>query len=586
MIPSRAMRHLLKVTRGICIISWPSAMVALAAWISILTCIDPAGSYPSRPQGPGLTIDEMFNVQQGVFLVENSRALGWLNLVPGTSVEAFRPKNGYNPDHPPLGRYWLGIHHHLAWWIAPPFDPDGPFVTACARTGSATAFALTVWLIGAFAAYVSLSQQTSTAASRERPPAAAAESPQAAMVRWQGLLASVALVLMPRVYGHAHLAALESITNLTCTAAVLVIAVLWSRLSAPSPRDAMLAGIVMGLALLTKIQAILIPIPVICWTLARWRGKAIVPLLVWGSTSLSVFFACWPYLWLDPIGHLLEYLGRTTHRATLHCFYFGVRYEDKAVPWHYPFVIFAVSIPLTLHILSLIGLSSQRRGPADDKPEETTARSPAAWTDRLVLWCSLFPLIVFALPGVAVYDGERLFLTAFPLWAIIAGRGAARIRMWASKRCGSHLATIAVGLLIVLQLSLNLMMSPSYLSYYNAAVGGIRGAEAWGFEMNYWGDAVNRELLARACRQQPVFDGITVVPSLHQFHNEELIRQSPLLRRHLRKTGSDSFAGASNPLRLAFRRRADLDDAIYRELSQTHGTTSPDLLGTFDGRVH
>ncbi|MBC8116066.1 MAG: hypothetical protein H7062_16890, partial [Candidatus Saccharimonas sp.] len=151
MIPSALVFHLFTSLRRLLATTWPSAVVAVAAWVSVVVCIDPAGSYPNMPEGPGLTVDEIFNVEQGVLLVEQARSLGWLNLVPGTSVEAFKPENHYLPDHPPLGRYWLGVHHHLTWWLAPPFEPEGPFVTACARTGSATAFALTVWLIGAFA---------------------------------------------------------------------------------------------------------------------------------------------------------------------------------------------------------------------------------------------------------------------------------------------------------------------------------------------------------------------------------------------------------------------------------------------------
>ena len=270
------------------------------------------------PEGPGLTVDEIFNVQQGVYLVNQSRALGWINLIPGTSLEAFRPSNGYLPDHPPLGRYWLGVHHELTWWLFPPSDPDGFFVTSCARTGSATAFALTVFLVGTMASW------------------------------WwgprTGFFAALSLVLMPRVFGHAHLASLETITNLTCTAAVLSVAHSWNGKEAPSWQICCLTGALFGLALLTKIQAILIPVPVAIWCLWRWRQRAIVPLLIWSATAFVVFLAGWPYLWFESTKHLMEYLGRTTNRMTLSVWYFGTKYSDKAVPWHYPFVIFTLTV--------------------------------------------------------------------------------------------------------------------------------------------------------------------------------------------------------------------------------------------------
>ena len=45
------------------------ALIAAATFIVIASAIDPAGDYPAAPQGPGLTVDESFNVQEGVRLV-------------------------------------------------------------------------------------------------------------------------------------------------------------------------------------------------------------------------------------------------------------------------------------------------------------------------------------------------------------------------------------------------------------------------------------------------------------------------------------------------------------------------------------
>ena len=541
MIPSDLVFHLITSLRQLLATTWPSAVVAVAAWVSIVVAIDPAGSYPNMPEGPGLTVDEIFNVEQGVLLVEQARSLGWLNLVPGTSVEAFKPENHYLPDHPPLGRYWLGVHHHLTWWLAPPFEPEGPFVTACARTGSATAFALTVWLIGIAA--------TSW------------------FGRAAGLFASLALVLMPRVYGHAHLASLESITNLTCTAAVLAVAAWWNGAAPPSRRVALLTGVVMGLALLTKIQAVLIPIPVILWALWRWRTKAIVPLLVWGVTANVVFFALWPYLWLDPIGHFLEYLGRTTNRATIHCFYFGVRYADKAVPWHYPFVMFAVTVPVGLHLLGAWGLwSGQESG---DRSQESEGKEPNVDRSRdwLLLACTVFPLIVFALPGVAVYDGERLFLTVFPLWAILVGGGMSHV--WSSiSRISSPLIPRCLFFAVFIwSLAITAFIHPFQLCYYNELIGGQSGADRSGLEIDYWGVGVSRQLLQGVTDRLEQGDKLPIGPTLHPFQAEEYQRQSPILRQRQIHVVPVETIGSDHADAIIFRRRADLPPARAQEPS-------------------
>ncbi len=617
------MQHALISIRRLLATTWPSLLVAVVAWISIVVAIDPAGSYPNMPEGPGLTVDEIFNVEQGVLLVEQARALGWFNLIPGVSVEAFKPENGYLPDHPPLGRYWLGVHHHLTWWLAPPFDPEGFCVTACARTGSATAFALTVWMIGLFAT--------------------------AHYGRAAGLLTSLALVLMPRVYGHAHLASLETITNLTCTAAVLAVAHWWSGsasgchghgfawpcwrsratamqshdrgtrpktladangvrsiASTPSSRVALLTGVMMGLALLTKIQAVLIPIPVILWALWRWRTKAILPLLIWGVTANVVFFALWPYLWLDPIGHFLEYLGRTTNRATIHCFYFGVRYDDKAVPWHYPFVMFAVTVPVGLHLLGVWGLFSlfgrqpparipntdatpsggrESSGSSGDPQTPRSTKAPLTLTfspedggegtrsrDVLLLACTVFPLIVFALPGVAVYDGERLFLTSFPLWAILAGRGTSRLCEFIVHRADNLItlltAAVAMSLLLFYHLAWQVGLRPCHLCYYNELTLGQVGAARAGLELDYWGVGATRTLLTELAEFVPSNSHVATTPTLHQFQADEYRRQSPILRRRGISTVSYESLAAPPSVVLVFRRRADLSNPWTDGLSE------------------
>jgi|GEM_PF-208390 len=619
MITSASMRHVLTSLRHLLATTWPSALVAVVTWVSIVIAIDPAGSYPTMPEGPGLTVDEIFNVEQGVLLVEQAKALGWLNLVPGTSVEAFKPENHYLPDHPPLGRYWLGVHHHLTWWLFPPFDPEGPCVTACARTGSATAFALTVWMIGAFVTLrrngrkppvilsggrkspgssinvpcgsrsVSLSEEPGDS----RPPLGCD-----AGAKWEGLFASLALVLMPRLYGHAHIASLETITNLTCTAAVLAIAHWWNGSAPPSRRVALLTGVVMGLALLTKIQAILIPLPVIAWALWRWRSKVIVPLLVWGVTANVVFFVLWPYLWLDPVGHYLEYLGRTTNRSTIHCFYFGVRYADKAVPWHYPFVMFAVTVPVGLHLLGAWGASSvfgrqplfaflsggrKSPGSSSDSNVAPPPKAPLTLTlspqsrgegtrhsDWLLLACTVFPLIVFALPGVAVYDGERLFLTVFPLWAIFVGRGMRIAWSFGSQFGFPWIPRSLLLAVMAWSLAISTQLRPLQLGYYNELVG-QNGADRRGLEIDYWGVGITRGLLKQAVLDQGFSTAIAVGPTLHQFQADEYRRQSPILRLRGIKMIPVESVGDARMKAIVFRRRADLPPMRAQESGWVRG---------------
>jgi len=518
------------------------ALVALAACCAVLTSIDPAGDYPSAPQGPGLTVDEIFNMQEGVRLVEGWRALalGAISLRELYGDERIlgnqRPPLGYHfPDHPPLGRIWLGVFHQLTRAIVPPRDHQTFFVTACARVGSATAFGLTVFLVGWVA------------------------------TRWYGfrggLVASVALALMPRVFGHAHLAALESTTGLAYLAAALAVAARWTPASSdvrpippPAPRAAALAGLLFGLALLTKIQGILLTVPVALWALWHWRKRAIVPLVVWGVVGLCVFFVGWPWLWFDPVGHFLEYLGRTTDRMGVNAWYLGRKFVDRDVPWHYPAVMFLVTVPVGLHALGAWGLFCGER-PAWKEPRE-----------QALLACLLFPIALFSYSHIVVYDGERLFLVAFPLWAMLIGRGGAslwnRLERLTSRRVAASLAAV----FLALQGYGLWVYAPCHLSYYNLLVGGLSGADRLGFERNYWGDAVTRDLLESMVRQVPEGARVDVTPVLQRFQLDDIVEQSPIVRRHgIRLVPYDAERDRDTRYLLLFRRLADLPDALRQE---------------------
>jgi len=515
------------------------------AFVAVAAAIDPAGDYPDAPEGPGLTIDETFNVQEGVRLVEGLRAWA-LGLISGESIISLReifgderdikgqaPIGYHLHDHPPLGRIWLGLWHHAAFTAARPAAHQGPDVTACARVGSAAAFAITVFLCGW------------AAASWYGPSA--------------GLFASLSLVLMPRVFGHAHIAALETSIGLAYFVAVLVVARTWNTEAAPSTKWAALAGLAFGAALLTKIQGILIPIPLAAWALFHWRLRAIRPLAIWGAVGLATFFLLWPWLWFAPFHHFLEYLGRTTNRTVLYVWYFGERYADRDVPWHYPAVLFLATVPVGLQLLGGLGLLTGGLVSGEKPP----------WRERhgqLLLAALCFPLVLFSLPGIAVYDGARLFLIVFPLWAVIVGRGGAFAWAWLRRRCTPRIAALVAGSFLAGQAWGLVAVWPCFLSYYNAAVGGLRGAERLGLELDYWGEAVTRDLLEQVVAKVPDGAHIDVAPVVHQFQLDEMRNQSPVLRRR----GIVLHAYAADAPRhadylLVFRRMADLPPPL-REL--------------------
>jgi len=103
---------------------------------------------------------------------------------------------------------------------------------------------------------------------------------------------------------------------------------------------------------------------------------------------------------------------------------------------------------------------------------------------------------------------------------------------------------------------------PCYLSQFCWT--GLSGAAESGVELNYWGDAVTRTLLEQTVTQTKPGATIAVSPVLHQFQVEELLRQSPILRRHgMRLIAYDPEKQPADYV-LLFRRLADLPPELRK----------------------
>ncbi len=267
--------------------------------------------------GPGLTIDEPLDVRPGRAYLAALQAQGGHFLDRAVVDRVY----GDNAEHPPLGRWLLGLASRvgepLETLVMGP-DPTGTYVIA-ARVAPALSFAVLVGLV------------TFATASRYGRPA--------------GVGAGFALLIMPRIFAHAHLAALDTFLNLFWTAALLAAARALDH--RPLPRRFPALGLIgagglLGLALLTKIHAwFLLPI-VLVWAWSRlglFRGTACWSL--WAAAGLAVFFLGWPWLWYDTVARLARYWGTGVNRVALQVQYFGHIYLDHDVPWHYPWFYFA-----------------------------------------------------------------------------------------------------------------------------------------------------------------------------------------------------------------------------------------------------
>jgi len=315
------------------------------------------------------------------------------------------------------------------------------------------------------------------------------------------LFASLSLLLMPRFFGHAHLASLDVPMSL------MTVLVVYSFVrGVKSWKWSLALGLGFGLALATKVNALFLPFPLLIWAHLYHRKQYANNLMAMLFISPLIFFAIWPWLWVDTSQRLVEYLALKVQRSTIPVYYLGKTYGEVSPPWHYPFLLTAVTIPSGLLITSLAGFvrviktSFKARGTDSSLPNCPAGDEHK--TGMLIIFTALFPILLISLPGVPKYDGARLVLTALPFFAILSGiglewlvdKGTRLIRQKFSLRT-VHLSLILGLLFLGINVWPLVSIHPYYLSYYNGLVGGVRGAKKLGLETTYWGDSLTRPVL-------------------------------------------------------------------------------------------
>jgi 4-amino-4-deoxy-L-arabinose transferase-like glycosyltransferase len=470
---------------------------------------------------PGITSDEPLDTRVGRGYVQAA-----ISPVRGLTPLSPSLYEG-SAQHPPLGRWLVGI----ASTAFEPFESllggADPFGVHAARIAPALAFGVLVWVVA-------------RAASRRWGSAA-------------GLAAALSCVFQPRLFAHGHFATLDTFLSLFWVASV--VAVESATRSRIPPRAMILAGLVWGLALLTKIHAWLLPPLVLLWCLWRlgWK-RGPLAFAIWIVVGLLVFLAGWPWLWEHTGTRLAGFLGTSVDRLALRVQYFGTVYLDKDVPWHYPWFYFLATIPVGVQLATVVGVAMSLRDLRRDA-------GPPLWLGAILLL-----LVVFS-TNAPVYDGERLFLPAFFLAAIFAGRGFGGVWTWAGNlpRPRRRLPRWILGLTLAAQGWGLLTTFPFGLSYHNALVGGLRGAERLGLELTYWGDSIDGTLLRELERVAKPGDSIVLAPSLHDAMPVSLITPD-LARQGLRIEAESSTPIDSATWVLIFRREAYWSPAV-RELT-------------------
>lgn len=264
----------------------------------------------------------------------------------------------YNNEHPPLAKVLMGA----SWWLFADTLKWMSNSTAYRFPGMcwAALMILLVYLWGA-----------------------------EAWNRRVGLFAAFALMLLPRFFFHAHLAAFDVPVSALW---LLVCYAFWKSLRQPG--WAFWCGLFAALALATKHNAWILPAPLGLYWLAQYWNQFRLKILPGGAYQVRfqplpsaitwtlilspiVLVGLWPLLWPENPLNLASWRNTTFfwlreyvvfHLAHVHydAYYFGVLQLEPPFPWHFPFVMTMVTFPFSTVVLSVGGgwflLRQQRMG--------------------------------------------------------------------------------------------------------------------------------------------------------------------------------------------------------------------------------
>ncbi len=226
-----------------------------------------------------------------------------------------------------------------------------------------------------------------------------------------GVGAGLSILLMPRVVGHAHIGATDTLTMFAWFVASvgLVLYVLEGK-----GRFLAIGAVGLGLALATKFTGYTIPVAMLLWLIAYGRSRrAVAGAVLWGLGGLVVAWVLNPLMWHDPVAETLLLIHDSLDRDQLipiSTYYLGHSWGYQ-LPRHHAAVMTLITVPLSILVLSVWG----------------TAVTARKWEERpiggLCLTQILFFMALMAAPSSPNHDGVRLWLPMFPFVALLAGRG-------------------------------------------------------------------------------------------------------------------------------------------------------------------
>lgn len=349
--------------------------------------------------------------------------------------------------------------------------------------------------------------------------------------RGAGVVATLALGLMPNVFYNAHLACFDVPIMAMWTACIYVY---WRAETEPTFWRVILCGVVYGLTLDTKHNAWMLPAVfgvhamvahgrAISRTASR-SSKIPIPASLVSMATLgpAVFFLLWPWIW--PIAkvkdgwetnipltmaRIQEYVNFHVNHEYYNIEFLGRTYFGPPSPKLYMPLMILATVPTVTLVLFAVGAIDRLKvlalrvvgGVFDAIGRDAPAVVKALPADRLQIDLLIFlalavPLGPFLLPRTPIFGGTKHWIPAYPFLAMLAGYGFdivwRKIEALLAKRAldtrkKNLVLAGTVAAAFSGPLAITVHSHPFGLSTYVPLVGGTQGGADLGLNRQFWG---------------------------------------------------------------------------------------------------
>jgi hypothetical protein len=318
-----------------------------------------------------------------------------------------------------------------------------------------------------------------------------------------GFIAALFLVLIPNYYGQMF----NNPKDIP-----FAVGMVWSlyylvRLlpDLPRPRASVVVklGIAAGLTLGVRVGGLLVfgYLGLLLLLYIAWRGTETRKVRVVFGESLTcawrvvlpvvalaypVMLFFWPWAQFAPIDHPLAALATFSHQTfPFRTLFAGSYFPATDLPWDYLPVYILVALPelvlLLLAAAPVLAIVALRRA-------HGTLDRTAVLSRFMLAFVILFPVGYAVAIKAVLFDGMRHFIFVLPPIACAAALAADRALDWLDGLSFRRYVYGALALYGLGHVSIMAMLHPDEYVYYNAFIGGVRGAQGV-FKLDYWANS-------------------------------------------------------------------------------------------------